>query len=103
MNIGLYPALSKYLTPEAFQFLLVLLQRLRPVIDTALANRGNRDRLLPTDVASFLCAAIRIDASTLSDCWTILLPHIDSLGEAIDYHREADDLFRTYGAQFAVG
>lgn len=103
MSIQLYPQLSSFISPDAFQILIVLIGRLRPVIDTALAHRSNHERRLPEHVASFLCAAIPIDAATLSACWTILIPRIDSLGKVVDYHRMADDLFRTYGHQFKLG
>lgn len=103
MVFHLYPQLSQYVSAPQFQLLLVLLTRLRPVIERELSRRENSEQLLPSTVSEFLAHALDIDRDIVASCWNVLRPHRDSLGQDVDYHTLADDLFRLLGPKYGLG
>lgn len=103
MVFRLYNQLSDVLQSSQFQLLLVLLTRLRPLIDRELARRGNHQLLLSSTVSEFLAHSIGVDRSVIDRSWEILRPHRVSFGQDIDYQKLADDIFRILGPQYDLG
>lgn len=103
MVFHLYEELSDVLEPPQFQLLLVLLTRLRPVIEQQLSRRDNPQRLLSSTVSEFLAHSLEVERSVIDRSWETLRPHRHSFGQEIDYQKLADDLFRRLGPQFDLG
>lgn len=103
MVFQLYDQLCDVLQPSQFQLLLVLLTRLRPLIERQLSHRDNPQRLLSSTVSEFLAHSLDVDRPVIDRSWEILRPHRESFGQDVDYQKLADDLFRLLGPQYDLG
>lgn len=103
--LDLYPQLSRDLTPDQFQLLLVLLRRLRERIDQHLRSPLNAKQSLEPFVAKFLVQSLNLasDPDCIQRCWSVIRPRFHALGEGVDLETAADDMFRRHGHEHGLG